>query len=85
MNYTPVVRHNYRVGIPTGGHWRAIFDSDARQYGGSGQGDLGDVEASVLPQHYWERSLSITLPALGAVMLKPTHSETAVDAATAAI
>jgi 1,4-alpha-glucan branching enzyme len=72
INYTPVVRHNYRVGVPTGGHWREIFNSDATQYWGSGQGNLGHIDASVLPHHEWKRSLSLTLPPLAAVILKPT-------------
>jgi 1,4-alpha-glucan branching enzyme len=75
INYTPVVRHNYRVGAPRGGKWREIFNSDAKEYWGSGQGNLGDVEASVLPHHQWKSSLSLTLPPLGAVILKPAKPE----------
>lgn len=71
MNYTPVVRHNYRVGVPRGGKWRELLNTDAKQYWGSGQGNLGLVEASVLPHHQWKRSLALTLPPLGAVILKP--------------
>jgi 1,4-alpha-glucan branching enzyme len=72
INHTPVVRHNYRVGVPRGGHWREIFNSDAKSYWGSGQGNLGGVEASVLPHHQWKRSVSLTLPPLGALVFKPS-------------
>ena len=40
-NFTPVPRHNYRVGAPAGGHWREVLNSDAPLYGGSGQGNVG--------------------------------------------
>jgi 1,4-alpha-glucan branching enzyme len=71
QNGTPVPRHNYRIGIPMGGAWREVLNSDAKLYGGSGQGNLGNVEASPLPHFQWPRSLMLTLPPLGAVILKP--------------
>ncbi|MDP1166168.1 alpha amylase C-terminal domain-containing protein, partial [Klebsiella pneumoniae] len=42
-NFTPVPRHNYRVGVPRGGYWREVLNSDAALYGGSGQGNMGGV------------------------------------------
>jgi 1,4-alpha-glucan branching enzyme len=71
INYTPVPRHNYRIGVPVGGTWQEIFNSDARIYWGSGQGNLGTLEASPLAHYQWPRSLTLTLPPLGAVILKP--------------
>ena len=71
MNHTPVVRHNYRIGVPTGGRWEEVLNTDARNYWGSGQGNLGHIEASPLPHYRWPRSLTLTLPPLGAVILKP--------------
>jgi 1,4-alpha-glucan branching enzyme len=75
LNYTPVPRHNYRVGIPHvsagGGTWHEVLNSDAKIYWGSGQGNLGAIEASPLPHHAWPRSVTLTLPPLGAVILKP--------------
>ncbi|MDP9172862.1 MAG: 1,4-alpha-glucan branching protein GlgB [Planctomycetota bacterium] len=71
MNYTPVPRHNYRVGLPVGGAWHEILNSDAKIYWGSGQGNLGNVEASPLPHYRWVKSVTLTLPPLGAVILKP--------------
>ena len=73
-NCTPVPRHNYQVGVPAGGFWKEKLNSDARQYGGSGQGNLGGVEASPFGWHYRSHSLNLTLPPLGAVLLKRTES-----------
>ena len=44
-NFTPVPRYGYRVGVPTGGFWRELLNSDAQEYGGSGMGNLGGVHA----------------------------------------
>jgi 1,4-alpha-glucan branching enzyme len=71
INYTPVLRHNYRIGVPVGGDWHEVLNSDAKIYWGSGQGNLGAIQASPLPHHAWPRSLTLTLPPLGAVILKP--------------
>ncbi|HTV49829.1 MAG TPA: 1,4-alpha-glucan branching protein GlgB [Steroidobacteraceae bacterium] len=70
-NFTPVVRENYRVGVPRGGIWRERLNSDARLYGGSGQGNLGQVEASPLASHGRMHSLNLLLPPLGALFLTP--------------
>ncbi|HTX23886.1 MAG TPA: 1,4-alpha-glucan branching protein GlgB [Steroidobacteraceae bacterium] len=70
-NFTPVVRENYRVGVPRGGFWRERLNSDAPVYGGSGQGNLGGVEAAPLPSHGRFHSLSLRLPPLGVVFLEP--------------
>ncbi len=70
FNFTPVPRHNYRVGAPTAGFWEERLNSDARDYGGSGQGNLGGIEAAPLPSHGFRYSLNLVLPPLGAVFLK---------------
>ncbi len=70
-NFTPVPRHNYRVGVPQGGFWTEILNSDAKDYGGSGQGNMGGVEAS--PASFYGKfdyTLSVTLPPLGIVVFK---------------
>ena len=70
-NFTPVPRSNYRVGVPRGGFWKEILNSDAKDYGGSGQGNMGGVEAS--PASFYGRydhSLSVALPPLGLVAFK---------------
>ncbi|MGB6451885.1 MAG: alpha amylase C-terminal domain-containing protein, partial [Steroidobacteraceae bacterium] len=70
-NFTPIVRENYRVGVPRAGVWRERLNSDAREYGGSGQGNLGAVEAAPLASHGRFHSLSLRLPPLGVLFLEP--------------
>ena len=70
FNFTPIPRHNYRVGIPGSGLWQEVLNSDARDYDGSGQGNLGNLEAAPVPFHGFEQSLNLTLPPLAAVFLK---------------
>jgi 1,4-alpha-glucan branching enzyme len=70
LNCTPVARENYRLGAPLGGYWRECLNSDAPLYGGSGQGNVGGVEAVPLPVHGRPYSLSLTLPPLGALFLR---------------
>ena len=70
-NFTPVVRENYRIGVPRAGFWRECLNSDAPHYGGSGQGNLGGVEAAPLPAHGRYQSLNLRLPPLSVLMLKP--------------
>lgn len=69
-NFTPVVRHGYRVGVPQRGYWREILNSDARDYGGSGQGNLGGVQAAAVPWHGRPYSLQLTLPPLAALFFR---------------
>jgi 1,4-alpha-glucan branching enzyme len=66
-----VLRHNYRVGVPVNGYWREALNSDASLYGGSGQGNSGRVEAVPLPLHGRPYSLSLTIPPLGVLVLRP--------------
>ncbi len=69
-NFTPVPRADYRVGVPRGGFWRETLNSDAGIYGGSGQGNLGGVEAAPVWSHGRSYSLLLTLPPLSAIFLK---------------
>jgi 1,4-alpha-glucan branching enzyme len=73
-NFTPVPRRNYRVGVPRGGTWVEILNSDAAIYGGSGQGNLGRVEATPVPRHGRSHSLDLVLPPLGFVFLRSVPS-----------
>jgi 1,4-alpha-glucan branching enzyme len=73
-NFTPVLHANYRVGVPRGGYWAEVLNSDATLYGGSGQGNLGGVEAAPVPVHGRYHSISLTLPPLGVLFLKATGS-----------
>jgi 1,4-alpha-glucan branching enzyme len=70
-NFTPVPRHNYRVGVPLDCHWRELLNSDAPLYGGSGQGNIGGATAAPLPVHGRPYSLNLTLPPLGVVVFQP--------------
>jgi 1,4-alpha-glucan branching enzyme len=79
MNFTPVPRYNYRIGLPIGGIWRELLNSDAKIYWGSGQGNLGGVEASPMPHFKWLKSITLTLPPLGAVILQPVPKHNASD------
>jgi 1,4-alpha-glucan branching enzyme len=69
LNFTPIPRHNYQVGVPFGGRWAEVLNSDAILYGGSGQGNMGGVDAAPIPLHARKWSLNLTLPPLGAVFL----------------
>ena len=70
-NFTPVPRSGYRVGVPHGGRWRECLNSDARDYGGSGQGNLGALDAVASGAHGYPWSLLLHLPPLAVVMLAP--------------
>ena len=70
LNFTPVPRHNYLVGVPVDGFWEEILNSDAQDYGGSGHGNLGGVMASPFSAHDRPYSLNLILPPLAAVFLK---------------
>jgi 1,4-alpha-glucan branching enzyme len=71
FNFTPVPRYNYQIGAPLPGRWLEMLNSDAPIYGGSGQGNLGAVDAAPVGRHGHLHSLTLTLPPLGAVFLKP--------------
>jgi 1,4-alpha-glucan branching enzyme len=65
-----VPHHNYRVGVPAGGFWRELLNSDASCYGGSGQGNLGGLDAAPLPAAGRAHSLNATLPPLSIVVFR---------------
>ncbi len=69
-NFTPIPRLNYRVGVPRGGRWREVLNSDAEAYGGRGYGNFGGLEATPLSAHGRHHSLSLTLPPLSVLYLK---------------
>jgi 1,4-alpha-glucan branching enzyme len=75
-NFTPVVRQNYRVGVPLEGYWKEILNSDAPLYGGSGQGNFGGLSTVPLPIHGRPFSLNMTLPPLGIVIFRPESPST---------
>ena len=71
-NFTPVPRHGYRIGVPAPGWYRELLNSDAAFYGGSNVGNWGGVQAEPTPWHGLPYSLSLTLPPLAVLFLKPS-------------
>ena len=72
LNFTPVPRHGYRVGVPHGGAWRECLNSDSAIYGGGNVGNgPAPLAAEAVPTHGQPHSLSLTLPPLGALVLTP--------------
>jgi 1,4-alpha-glucan branching enzyme len=71
-NFTPVVRHNYRLGVPTEGSYREILNSDAAEYGGGNLVNTEPLASSPTPWHNQPHSIEFTLPPLAAVYLKAT-------------
>jgi len=69
-NFTPMTHFKYRVGVPRDGFWREILNSDAAEYGGSGQGNPEGIRARRIPWHGRPYSLEITLPPLAVVCFK---------------
>ncbi len=69
-NFTPIPRPNYLVGVPKRGRWREILNTDAREYGGSGWGNLGAVETVPVTTHGHVESLNLHLPPLATLMLR---------------
>ena len=69
FNFTPVPRHGYRLGVPRGGRWDELLNSDAAVYGGSGVGNGGGCESEAIPSHGRRYSLVLTLPPLAALFL----------------
>ena len=80
FNCTPVVRDQYRVGLPFAGTWKEVFNSDSTLYGGSGVGNMGWVEALPMPFRQFPASMPLTLPPLGAIILTAELPRVAKDA-----
>jgi 1,4-alpha-glucan branching enzyme len=74
-NFTPLTHFNYRVGVQRLGSWRELLNSDAKEYGGSGQGNLGGVEAAPIPLHGRPYSLTFSLPPLATVFFKRAEAQ----------
>ena len=70
-NFTPVPREGYAVGVPFGGRWSEVINSDADTYAGSNFGNGGEVLAQDEPRHGQPASLSLNLPPLGVLILRP--------------
>jgi 1,4-alpha-glucan branching enzyme len=70
-NFTPVPRPDVLAGVPHGGFWQELLNSDAENYGGSGWGNLGGVEAQPVPAHGMPWTLTVTVPPLGCIFFGP--------------
>jgi 1,4-alpha-glucan branching enzyme len=70
-NFTPVPQEGYRVGLPRGGRYREIFNSDADMFGGGNMGNRGIVESENTPFQGRPASALLTLPPLAVIVLKP--------------
>jgi 1,4-alpha-glucan branching enzyme len=71
FNLTPVPRYDYRVGVPFGGRWQEVLNSDASLYGGSGLGNQGAADSSPEATQGQEDCLHLTLPPLSALLFRP--------------
>jgi 1,4-alpha-glucan branching enzyme len=71
-NFTPTPRSNILVGVPFGGQWSELLNSDASAYGGSGWGNLGGVEAHPVPAHGMPWTLTVAVPPLGCLFFGPS-------------
>jgi 1,4-alpha-glucan branching enzyme len=69
-NLTPVIRSSYAVPVPRGGVWRELLNSDGKEYGGSGVGNLGQVRATKHGSSRTGYAARLTLPPLGMLLLK---------------
>ena len=69
-NFTPIPRHNYRVGVPRSGLWEEVLNGDATLYGGSGQGNIGGASTTPVASHGHPRSLNLILPPLALIALR---------------
>ena len=69
-NFTPVVRHDYAVGVPQSGTWRELLNTDAGFYGGTNIGNAGRIESAAIPMHGRQSSLRLTLPPLATLVLQ---------------
>jgi 1,4-alpha-glucan branching enzyme len=75
VNFTPVVRQGYRIGVPEAGTYREVVNTDAEIYGGGNVGNGGAVESEPVARHGHGQSLHLTLPPLACLVLKPARPQ----------
>jgi hypothetical protein len=78
-NFTPVARYGYRVGVPVAGIYTEVLNTDAAIYGGSNVGNMGSVVSEPITAHGRSVSLSLTLPPLATLVLRPSKPAIASD------
>jgi len=74
LNFTPTPRFDYQIGVPRSGLWSEVLNSDAKDYGGSGIGNMGSVKATTIPLHDKPYSLKLNLPPLSAIFFSRDQS-----------
>ncbi len=70
LNFTPVPRSHYRIGVPGSGTWREIFNSDSHHYGGTNMGNGEGLQAEEIPWTNEARSVSLTIPPLACIIIE---------------
>jgi len=80
-NLTPVVRHGYRIGLPSAGPWEEVLNTDSAHYGGSNVGNLGVIHAEPSSWHGQPASTHLTLPPLATLILRVAARSSSVPAA----
>jgi 1,4-alpha-glucan branching enzyme len=70
-NFTPVVREEYRLGVPRPGYYREILNTDSRFYAGTDVGNSGGVNAEPIPWNDLPYSIKLKLPPLSVMYFKP--------------
>jgi 1,4-alpha-glucan branching enzyme len=73
-NFTPEPRHDYAIGVPEGGYYKELLNSDSERFGGSNMGNAGGVMAADKPAHHRPYSITVTLPPLAVVAFQPTRA-----------
>jgi len=79
-NFVPVTRTDYRIGVPSKGSWRVVFDSDSAEFGGKGllkSKGITHFRSRALSTHGYKDSINITLPAMSVIYLKKSQSKSA--------
>jgi 1,4-alpha-glucan branching enzyme len=82
VNFTPVPRYNYRIGVPEEGYYQEVLNSDASRYGGGNVGNFGQIETAPVRYHGRPFSLVLTLPPLGVLILEKEQEPALQDDAT---
>lgn len=72
-NFTPIERQNYRIGVPTGGNWKEVLNTDSKFYDGKNRGNLGMITADNIEFHGRPFSLSLYLPPITVLVLMPKN------------
>ena len=75
FNFTPIPRYRYAIGVPWGGQYEEIMNSDSQEFGGSGVKNPNPIESKDVPFHGRPNSIELTLPPLGGIVMKHKEKE----------